>query len=64
MLDLTGRPSPWEKKKKKNLPLCKENKGEQLEIRFVHTDQEENTSGGSLKEKKGFLPPGIFAVRL
>jgi len=27
-------------------------------------EEEENTPGGSLKEKKGFLPPGIFAVRL
>ena len=42
MPDLTGRTSPWGKrgKKKKNLPPCKENKGEQLEIRFVHIDQE------------------------
>ena len=39
MLDLTGRTSPFKKKKKKkNLP-CKENKGEQLGIRFVHIDQ-------------------------
>lgn len=27
-------------------------------------EEEENTPGGSLKEKKGFPPPGIFAVRL
>lgn len=28
------------RKKKKTLPPCKENKGEQLEIRFVHIDQD------------------------
>ena len=54
MLDLTGRPSPWEKKKK-NLPLCKENKGEQLEIRFVHTDQDWKCSFFWVRMELGFL---------